>query len=446
MAAQTVSGTCDKHHRKVLVVGKVPPVQGGTAASTLWASVELAKAGYNVHVITNARSVEPNFRVLLLSEDLEYLDNLARTLPLSFHYTEDFPHRSLVPWAPAYFSSLLGTTLDLVSKIDPDFIVGWYMEPYGLVAAIAAELSGKPAVFRHAGSDLGRLISSSPAEKAYKWALKKFSVVATSPRHFETFVQLGVPRPKLYPYHAPALSPPHRMRQTEWPQEGYLQGAAEWLSANEIRLRPASDDRSASAQFRIAVCGKVGRHKCSIQLLDALGVLAAENLDFELALAVCGTPLRLRAFFSKLNENQDLRARSKVFPPLPPWRMPAFFGGSSLVACLEHQFPIQEHTSVLPREVLASGACLVASRELLEKSVYRSSFVPRKNCVVIDDPDDQGMLVSILRALMGDPSGTHLIGVHGGYLSRFMEDDRPAIHPMVTLLDSLAARGRRGSS
>jgi hypothetical protein len=62
-------------------------------------------------------------------------------------------------------------------------------------------------------------------------------------------------------------------------------------------------------------------------------------------------------------------------PPLPPWRVPGFLRSLDIVFYLENRFPIQFHSPILVREILASGACLVCSREVADKLPYRQNLV-----------------------------------------------------------------------
>src|SRR5436190_19680886 len=49
---------------KLCFVGKYPPIQGGVARDSFWAAIALAQQDVEVHVVTNAREVEAEFRVL----------------------------------------------------------------------------------------------------------------------------------------------------------------------------------------------------------------------------------------------------------------------------------------------------------------------------------------------------------------------------------------------
>src|SRR5689334_3215677 len=86
---------------KLCVVGKYPPIQGGVARDTFWAAFALAQQGVEVHVVTNAAEVEPEFRVFdqpwgsALPADPRQLAG-AR---LVVHHTDEASGRGYIPWA-----------------------------------------------------------------------------------------------------------------------------------------------------------------------------------------------------------------------------------------------------------------------------------------------------------------------------------------------------------
>ncbi len=50
---------------KIMLVGKYPPIQGGTSRATYWSAHDLVESGHEVEVISNNFEVEPTFRQFL---------------------------------------------------------------------------------------------------------------------------------------------------------------------------------------------------------------------------------------------------------------------------------------------------------------------------------------------------------------------------------------------
>lgn len=108
---------------------------------------------------------------------------------------------------------------------------------------------------------------------------------------------------------------------------------------------------------------------------------------------------------------------------LTPWKIPSFLKSCDIVCFLERDFPIIFHTPLIPREVLASGSCLVCSKEITDKQLFRDNLVDGKNFVLIDDPKDRDTLTNKLRDLLDDKKKTKTIGKHGFYLSESFESE-----------------------
>jgi len=101
-----------------------------------------------------------------------------------------------------------------------------------------------------------------------------------------------------------------------------------------------------------------------------------------------------------------------------------------------NKFPIAFHSPKIPREILASGVCLVCASEITRKHPYKASFVDMKNLVIIEDPNVIATLAAKIKSLLNDPVGTRMIGKHGQYLSNFIESELPPKSPMRSFLEN----------
>jgi hypothetical protein len=126
--------------------------------------------------------------------------------------------------------------------------------------------------------------------------------------------------------------------------------------------------------------------------------------------------------------------RATVLPMRPNWRVPDFIDACTAVCFLERDFPIAIHGPVIPREVLACGACLVMSREIASKQRYRDQLAHGKNVLIVEDPKDHDELTAILRSVIGDSQRARVIGTEGSALSRSIEGDNVYISGWEALL------------
>ncbi|MEQ1936329.1 MAG: hypothetical protein ABL962_20935, partial [Fimbriimonadaceae bacterium] len=217
---------------KVTIVGKYPPIQGGVSSSVFWTAHELARGRFDVQIVTNAEEVEGGFRTVLEKP------HSAKCLPLNgtvkVHATAPLKRGSYIPWSNPFASKLLGLTLEAAREQNSDVLVGWYFEPYGIVAALAGLILNKPVVLRHAGSDLGRLSLHPDLKFAYSWMLKSATHVLTSPGLDGMLHDLGASKDKIRFIGAPRI--PELFAKPDGPLDVnyYANAFEEWASHTEI--------------------------------------------------------------------------------------------------------------------------------------------------------------------------------------------------------------------
>lgn len=137
----------------------------------------------------------------------------------------------------------------------------------------------------------------------------------------------------------------------------------------------------------------------------------------------CGYPEVLQRYYEAILASPALAARSWILPPVGPWRVPSFLRRCDAVCFLERDFPIPFHGPLIPREVLASGACLVCSAQIAAQPFYRGNLVDDRNAVIIVDPRDHAALASRLGMLIGNRDHTWAIGRQGQLLARFWDEE-----------------------
>jgi hypothetical protein len=428
--------------------GKYPPIQGGTSSQVLNTVRQLAAAGHEVDVVTNGREAASGCRAMFNSDDERRMGELHRSSghgSVQVHYTSPVSPTSYIPWAQPFVSKLFGLGLDLIRANQYDVVVGWYFEPYGLVAGLVAELSGLPLVIRHAGSDLARLARHPDLRPAYSWMVGRADLILTGPRSRRLLRELG--------------ADPESFRMTGPGQlADYFDGpvdpieiadvapdAAAMFAAMDLS-EPVRDllDSRLQAPLEgpvIGVCGKVASSKGSYDLIEALEVAASRGLRFTLLGAVGGQKELLNPFLAALAATQYLRDQTIILPFLAPWRMPGFFDACDLVCLLEHSFDVDIHRTRVPEEVLRRGRTLVLSQEMATKVHFRDQLRSGVNYLEVEDPEATESLAGILAEAIRQPDLRLEIASRGRFLASQLAKGQVVDGPTVALLEALADIG-----
>ena len=431
---------------ELLIIGKIPPIEGGVSAQTFWLARALSRQGHAVHVVTNASSVEPSFRQLLYGRDREILLGTLDAHGIDVQATTPLTPHSYIPYAPPYVTQLFGLSHLVMARHRCEAIFGWYLEPYGFVAALMGNTTGVPVFIRHSGSDLARLSANRDLHEAYRWALGSATgLMVTNEGEFERRYG-GVSRRRL------------QLRRTRLPEEFsagddmlqiaevvplaedwfHLLGLAEGVvpALHGLNRKPFVE-----GAFTIGTYGKVGETKGSYDLVEALASLADTGAAFNFLTMSSGTRSELDRYYGTILRKQRLAERSWILPPLAPWRIPSFLRRCQAVCFLERDFLIQFHGPLIPRRVLSSGACLVCSREVAEKREYRHALVDRRNAVIIEDPRDNNLVSSRLLELVTNPDLSWSLGRQGKLLSRFWEEELTCLETSAQhLIEQIQAR------
>ena len=87
--------------------------------------------------------------------------------------------------------------------------------------------------------------------------------------------------------------------------------------------------------------------------------------------------------FQNLIREKQLEKKAIFINFVPPWKIPSIIKLSTCVVVAEREFPIQHHTPILPREVMAVGKCLILSEELYSKGCYKN-LINGENVLVVN--------------------------------------------------------------
>ncbi len=426
----------------VLMFGKVPPIQGGVSKATWQAAIDLAEVGHNVDVVSNAEAMPPGFRQMMGKVDRA---RMSEHPSLRCHMTQKVESFSYIPWSEPFVSQLLGVGLRVSSERAPDVIIGWYFEPYGLVASILGERLDKPVILRHAGSDIGRLALHKDLGEAYRHMLAKAKCVLTNSLKSdaaELLKEAGAQETGLCPTRGRQLTP-------EFFMQNRLDLGAAVKEAEDVfdnyglsqELREMLRDWNTAALDNndpiLGTYGKIGEVKGTYQLIDALDILAKEDVPFRYNAIWSATPDRFAHALRYLLARKRLKGRVLILPPVPPWSIPAFIRSCDVVAFLENRFPIEIHGPQVPREVLACGRPLILSGEIFDKVFFRDQLVSGANVAIVPDPEDRQMLAGVVRMVLTDESLRKSLGHHAATLSRVVEASAQTRDTIVDVLEEM---------
>ncbi|GHO59235.1 glycosyltransferase [Ktedonobacter robiniae] len=175
----------------ICLIGKYFPIQGGVSKDNVWLSYHLAKAGFHVHVVTNAEEVEPQYRSLPWSPPP--LLPPGCTGSITVHTTQLQERRHYIPYANPFVSKLASIATEVVRTHRCDLIYSYYLEPYAVAAALVSRWTRVPYGVRHAGSDVGALLQSPELQTTYQEVVRGADYIVATSSTFRRFLHLGVP-------------------------------------------------------------------------------------------------------------------------------------------------------------------------------------------------------------------------------------------------------------
>ena len=427
---------------KICIVGKFPPIEGGVSMRTYWAAHLLAARGHDVHVVTNAREVRPPFRMHMRASDWARCAADYGAGRVAVHWT-DPPDRSqrTVPAGSAFVSKLVGLAAQVHAESRIDVVYSHYLEPYGVAGHLVAEMAGAPHVTRMAGSDAGRLWHHPQLAPLYDHVLRTAQAVIAAGTVADRAMARGVDPLRLVP--GGDFAVPEELFAGDGP---VLDLAALDAEVADGELTELAWGGFAGDRPLFGVYGKLGETKGSFALLAALARVVAAGHDVGLVAMAHGPPSVERRFRDEACA-LGLESRIRQIPFLPHWRVPEFLRACRAVCCLEQDFPIALHNPIVPREVLLSGTCLVASAEMIRKLPAPELLAHGYNCFALRDATDVAELATTLARAAGDGEEAAAIGARGRAVARELQLDADFVERLERILDAAARRapmtGRR---
>lgn len=387
------------------IIGKVPPLQGGTATQTLWMAYQLALRHHRVSIVTTNEAEARNFQCLASDASWERL----RTRYTAFARVAISPlpveePRSVfaIPASQAEATRLAHELLSIAERDPLDAVLGVYLEPYGVAAGLAARALSAPLALMHAGSDVARLAQAPTRALAYRAVLQQADLILTTPTSARAVLELGVPGDRLI-VGRPDFDPPD------------LFTAANPLSVNDLVAECTARGWRyhlpagwPGGKFTVLSYGKIGQQKGTRLLLEAVA-RASKQVPISLLMAVP----QGKAFDSvlQLADNLGIAEQAAIVPFVAPWDVPGLLALADAATFLENDFQVAIHRPRVAREIALSGTPLILTREVAD--YQRVDLRSGENCFLVDAPYSPDQLTQHLVTLAQDPGKARAMGAAG---------------------------------
>jgi len=394
---------------RICIISKYPPIEGGVSARIYWLAKALGERGHEVHIVTNAQEVENEYKEQIDKNDHEYTPQ--NVYVHSFNLDNNPWH---IPFSKAYAERISNLAIEVIEEYNIQIIDSYYLLPYGTAGFIAKNITGRPQILRHAGSDIGKFFASSSYQTLFKSIFQRVDKIITIPSMKEMFLSLGISQSRI------AFDDKVSVDTKAFNPEVSPFTLSDYIK-REIPECPI-----------ITYIGKINYYWKTKGLYEFLDAVKGIKNDFLLLFVANGKGL---SEFKNLIQEKDLEKHSILLGFIPPWKIPSIIKLSTCVVVPEREFPIQYHTPILPREVMAVGKCLILSKELYNKRCY-GNLINVENVLLVD-PKDVKEFRKIIEKVIIQPDTASKIGQNAYKLARQTENFNEYINFTIDLYASL---------
>jgi len=394
---------------RLCIISKYPPIEGGVSARIYWLAKALGERGHEVHIVTNAQEVENEYKEQIDKNDHEYTPQ--NVYVHSFNLDNNPWH---IPFSKAYTERIANLAIEVIEEFNIKLIDSYYILPYAISGFIAKNITGRPQILRHAGSDIGKIFTSSSYNTLFKTIFQKADKIVTISPIKEMFLSLGIPESKIaFDEKVSVDTKAFKPEVTPFPLSDYIE--------RKIPECPI-----------ITYIGKINYYWKNKGLYELIEAVKEIKSDFLLLFVANGKGL---SEFQNLIQEKDLEKRSIFLGFVPPWKIPSIIKLSTCVVVPEREFPIQYHTPIVPREVMAVGKCLILSEELYSKKCY-GNLINGENVLIIN-PKNRKQFRSVIEGIIRHPDKVLKIGQNAYNFSKKTENFDEYIKFTIDLYSSL---------
>ncbi|MDO8647836.1 MAG: glycosyltransferase [Candidatus Diapherotrites archaeon] len=318
----------------ILKFSKYPPIEGGESSKAYWRSKAIGERKNKIFLVTNAFEVEENCRIALTGKDLEQY----QPKNVKVFNTSPFEMPSFFPSFNPMTEKLISKGIEVIENNDIDLIEGSYLMPYCFAAHYLAKEFKKPLVITHAGSDMTRILNSEHYYPALKRVINSADRIITFKGGSPMFTQLGVKKKNIVELSS-ALN-------------------SKAFSPNVVKVRLSKFFGKKPGGAILTHFGKIHKSKGIYELIDSASKVKG---DFSILFFGAG---KNKADFQKFAANKGLSSRVFFHDFVPPWIVPSIIKASDCLLSVEHNFGVEIHGPIMPREVLSVGKPVLVSNEI----------------------------------------------------------------------------------
>jgi len=328
---------------RICVVSKYPPIEGGVSSTTYWLAKGLGELGHDVFIVSNCWEVEERYREVISEDELHKLE------PKNVHLFSTDPNKRIrfIPYFNPYDVKLANLSIDVIRKYDPDVIFSFYLLPYGVSAFIAKQVTKKPLIVKHAGSDITRLFNSSFLRTMFIEIFKSADKIITNQKYAYLLSNLGIEQNK--------FTSLYKMHKSVNPEE---------FNSN-IKPFDLSKYRELNDLPVFTYFGKLERWKKCFHLINA-----AAKIEDDFILLFISEGGEQSKIIEKLIKDNNLWDKTILLPFHPPWRMPSIINASTCVVSPENSeidAPVPGHVPKKLIEAMSCGKCTIIGKGIYEK-------------------------------------------------------------------------------
>jgi glycosyltransferase involved in cell wall biosynthesis len=393
---------------QICLISKYPPIEGGESTKAYWLAKALGEKGHEVHIVTNAWEVEGEYREAIEADDLNFA---YQPKGVYVHNTDPFIEPAYIPYSKPYTEKIASLAIDIVKEYDLQLIDSWYILPYVISGFLTKIMTDRPQIMRHAGSDMTRLLASPYLGRLFTSIFEKVDKIITYPSMRERFLSLGISEEKLF-----------------YNSKVSVDTKAFNPDVEPFDLSPFTN-KDIDGLPIITYIGKIGVTKGIYELAEAASKIKD---DFLLLFVSKGKGLDR---FKEAIKRLSLQDKTVFINFVPPWRIPSVIKRSTCVVVPERDFPVAQHTPILPREVMAVGKCLILSKELYAKR--RSQEIQDGENVVVVDPRDIQQFKGVLERVIREPAYAEGIGQRARLASEKIERFNEYVEDTIWLYEEI---------
>ena len=163
---------------KICIISKYPPIEGGVSSGIYWLAKALGELNHKVYIVTNSLEVEDAYREEIRENESGKFE--PKNVKV---YSTNVPPPRFIPYYNPFIAKLANLAIQVIRKYDLDLIYSEYLLPYGIAALIAKQITQKPLMVKHAGSDITRLFDSPSLQSLFIEVFKGADMILTTPKY-----------------------------------------------------------------------------------------------------------------------------------------------------------------------------------------------------------------------------------------------------------------------